>query len=254
MTFIKGLKTFCGVLAISAIAIGASSTFSAKAEGITDAQKKDIEAVIENYLMENPEIIFESINKYRDEQRVAEIEQQKEALKTRQDDIISASSPSVGSEKPTVTVVEFFDYNCGYCKKAIDGLARIVKEDKDVKVVFKEFPILSESSEMAARWALAADKQGKYFEYHIALMEFKGPKNEDTLSNLAKKVGLDVAKLKTDAASDAVSEEIRKTRELASELGINGTPAFIIGDQLSPGFVPYEGMKSLIDSAKQASN
>ncbi len=249
-------KIFLGLallLVLIAVSIGFSVNWvsSAKADQFTESQKEQIETVIRDYLMENPSLIIDSINEYRNRQQIAEREKQQEALQTKRAELEKSSSPFAGKEDAAVTVVEFFDYNCGYCKRALDGVARLIEENEDVKVVFKEFPILSESSDLAARWALAADKQDRYFDYHAALMEFRGPKNEQTLSSMAESLGLDVQQMKNDANSEEVREEIAQTRALASDLGISGTPAFIIGDQLSPGFVPYETMSEMVRTARR---
>ena len=134
-----------------------------------------------------------------------------------------------------MTVIEFFDYNCGYCKKAFPEVAQLVEKDKQVKVIFKEFPILSKGSEEAARVALAAKMQGKYWEFHRAMLEAQGQANEAGALRVAEKLGLDMARLKKDMASAEVKKEIDDTRKLATKLGIQGTPHFLVGDRIIPG-------------------
>jgi protein-disulfide isomerase len=130
-----------------------------------------------------------------------------------------------------ITVVEFFDYNCGYCKRGFPELAKLIDKDSKVRVVFKELPILSKGSEEAARVALAARLQGKYWEVHRALLESKGQANEAVALKIAEKLGLDMAKLKKDTESSEIKAEIERVRELATKMGINGTPHFLVGDR-----------------------
>ncbi len=146
-----------------------------------------------------------------------------------------AGSPVVGNVKGDVPVIEFFDYNCGYCKKAFLDLAKLMDKDKKVRVILKELPILSKGSEEAARVALAAKMQGKYWEFHRAMLESQGQANEASALRIAEKLGLDMARLKKDMASAEVKKEIDDTRQLASKMGIQGTPHFIVGDRIIPG-------------------
>jgi protein-disulfide isomerase len=144
-------------------------------------------------------------------------------------------SPVVGNAKGDVTVIEFFDYNCPYCKKAFHEVAQLVEKDKQVKLILKEFPILSKGSEEAAKVALAAKIQGKYWEFHRAMQEAQGQTNEAAALRVAEKVGLDMAKVRKDMASADVKKEIDETRALAAKLGIQGTPHFLVGDRVIPG-------------------
>lgn len=214
--------------------------------------KEDVQEIVKQTIADNPEIIVEAFQKYQTQQREAQREQQREKFLENKDKLLeNNNSPTIGAESPdAVTIVEFFDYNCGYCKRAIGAVNQIIEEEDDVRFVFKEFPILSASSETAARYALAAHEQGKYLEFHTALMEFKGQKNEESILKLASELDLDIEKLKEDAKSDKVSEELEETKALARELGVTGTPAFVIGDEFAPGYIPYEQMKGMIEKAK----
>ena len=146
-----------------------------------------------------------------------------------------SSSPVVGNVKGNLPVIEFFDYNCGYCKKAFHDVASFVEKDKETRFILKEFPILSKGSEEAARVALAAKMQGKYWEFHRAMLESQGQANEASALRTAEKLGLDMARLKRDLASAEVKKEIDETRALAAKMGIQGTPHFIVGDKIIPG-------------------
>jgi protein-disulfide isomerase len=146
-----------------------------------------------------------------------------------------AGSPIVGNLKGDVPVIEFFDYNCGYCKKALSELSHLIDKDKKVRVILKEFPILAKGSEEASRVALAAKMQGKYWEFHRAMLESQGQANEASALRIAEKIGLDMARVKKDMASAEVKKEIDDTRQLATKMGIQGTPHFIVGDRIIAG-------------------
>ena len=148
--------------------------------------------------------------------------------------------------------MEFFDYNCHFCKGALPAVQSLLEKDKNVRIVFKEFPILGPTSETAAKWALAADKQKKYFEYHKAMMNNKEPINDALLEKVAKNVGMDVDKAKAYIALPEVQLQLQKNRALASELDINGTPAFIIGDDISRGAIPEDEMEQKISAVRAA--
>ena len=132
-------------------------------------------------------------------------------------------------------MVEFFDYNCGYCKRGLGGVVKLIESDPKVRVVFKELPILSKGSEEAARVALAARKQGKYWEVHRALLSARGQANEASALKLAEELGLDMEQLKADMESAEVKAEIAQSEDLAKKMGVNGTPHFLVGDRSVPG-------------------
>jgi protein-disulfide isomerase len=245
----KILKPVLSFLAISALALGAYTQAQA-AEEFTDAQKAAMNAMIEAYIKENPQIIMDSVEAFRIKQQ----EQAEETAAAKLNDHIAAltakEQPSVGSENPDITVVEFFDYNCGYCKRAVPDIQKVLQDDPKVRFVFQEMPILGPTSGSAAKWALAAHKQGKYFDYHVALMNHKGAKEDADLENIAKELGLDVEKMKTDANSDEIAAMIAKSMEVSNDLGIRGTPAFIIGDEIVRGYLGENGLQKAIEDAR----
>lgn len=236
-------------LLLTGLAVGSLAISNANAEtkSFTDAQKTEIETIMKDYLMENPEIITEAMMALRAKQEMEAQEQAKAKIAEYQDDFQSDAFPFTGNKDGDVIVVEFFDYNCGYCKKALPDVQALVKADKNAKVVFMEMPILGPTSLTAAKWALAAHEQGKYFEFHAALMEHVGGKEEKDLMEIAKLVGLDVEQMKTDAASDTVQNKINESMKIAQDIGIQGTPAFIVGDKLYRGYI---GEDALIQSVK----
>jgi protein-disulfide isomerase len=211
------------------------------------AQKAQIEAIIKDYLVNNPEVLMEANTALEAKMDKLQSERMAAALKDNSEELFRpAASPIVGNAKGNVTMIEFFDYNCGYCKKAFPDVARLVDTDKQIKLILKEFPILAKGSEEASRVALAAKLQGKYWDFHRAMLANPGPANEAAALRVAEKIaGIDMARLKKDMVSAEVKKEIDDTRKLATKMGIQGTPHFIIGDHIIPG--APENLTELID-------
>ena len=200
-------------------------------------QKAAIEEIIKDYLLANPEVMLEIQTALESKMEKLQADKLKTALKNNTDDIFrSSSAPVAGNVKGDVPIVEFFDYNCGYCKKAFIDLAKAVEQDPKIKLILNELPILSKGSEEAARVALAAGLQGKYWDVHRALIAIRGEVNQVTsLKAIEKIAGLDQVKLKKDIGSDAVTAEIKRVRDLAQKMGIQGTPHFLVGDRAIAG-------------------
>lgn len=199
-------------------------------------QRSGIEAIVRDYLLNHPELFLEIQSALEKKLEAMEAEQLAKAISDNAADLFRrADAPVVGNPKGDVTVVEFFDYNCGFCKRGFPDLAKLIENDKNVRVVFKELPILSEGSMEAARVALAAKAQGKYWELHRELMSTKGSVNGEVALKAAGKLGLDVAKLKEDMKSPEVSKEIETVRTLAQKMGINGTPHYLIAEKSIAG-------------------
>lgn len=256
MRIILSKKTILSTAVTTAVALfafGSGSVSHAEESAAFDsAQKTAIENIIKEYLVSNPEVIFEAVDAHREKQEQEQRAQAENAIGDNIDALTSGDAPSIGPADADVTVVEFFDYNCGYCKRVVPDIQAAVKDDPKVRFVFKEMPILGPTSRTAAQWALAANKQGKYFEYHVALMEHRGPKEDEQLSKLAKDLGLNVDKMKVDAASDEVQAQIDADVALAKKIGINGTPAFIVGKTLFPGYIGKDGLvQSIADERKR---
>jgi protein-disulfide isomerase len=206
------------------------------ASAFSPAQKKELEAIIKDILLHNPEILMEAQSALEAKMEKIQNERMAVAIKDNSAEIFRpTTSPVVGNSNGDVTVIEFFDYNCGYCKKALPDVTQLLDKDRKVKLIVKEFPILAKGSEEAARVALAAKAQGKYWEVHRAMLESQGQANEATALRIAEKLGLDMARLKKDMASADVKKEIEDTRKLAAKLGIQGTPHFLVGDRIIPG-------------------
>lgn len=240
-------KTALSVSAITALAVlpayAQDGAFSA-------AQKDDIGVIVKEYLMDNPNVIFESIEAYRAQQEQLAQRETEEKIVDNIAFLTRAEAPSIGNPNGDITVIEFFDYNCGYCKRALPDIQKVVKADDNLRVVFKEMPILGPTSHVASQWALAAHKQGKYFEFHVAVMEHRGPKDEEQLAKLSKDIGLDVDKMKADIASGDIEKELQKVLSVGREIGVSGTPAFIVGDTFIPGYVGIDGLKDAIKAER----
>ncbi|WP_135078701.1 DsbA family protein [Terasakiella sp. SH-1] len=223
---------------------------SAQAEPpLNPSQQDEVRKLVRETLLANPEILMEAMTILQQRQEQARLEEQKQALQTVRKEMIEGPlTPIGGNPKGDVTLVEFFDYQCGYCKRAFPAVMEVINKDQNIRYVMKEFAILGPESEVAARAALAAEKQGKYMDFHTAMMTVRGRLNADKIMKTAQSVGLNVDQLKADMQADDVSAEIKSTREIAQKLGITGTPAFIIGDQVIPGAVPPA---TLMEAIKQ---
>lgn len=210
-----------------------------------------LEQAIRDYILAHPEVIAESLQKYQQQQEEAQKQARAQAVKELKPQLVSTpASPVLGNPSGDVTVVEFLDYRCPYCKAMHQPIADMIAADGNVRVVIKEFPILGDDSLFAARAALAAGKQGKYAEMHAALMTFKGKLSAQDVESAAAELGLDVVRLKVDMAAPEVDQELQQNYNLAESLGINGTPAFVIGDTLIPGAIKLEDLKAHIAKAR----
>ncbi|CUH40135.1 Thiol-disulfide oxidoreductase D [Jannaschia seosinensis] len=202
-------------------------------------------------ILENPEVIVEAIEMLR--RRDAE-EAQAEAQATLGEsrDLLERdpNAPVLGNPNGDVTVVEFFDYNCPYCRRAGDEVAALLEADPDVRLVYREWPILSEGSLFAARAALAAREQDLYAQMHEAMMDAQGRLDETSVMAIAEEVGLDTAQLRTDMEAPEVQEHIRTSMELAQSLGFSGTPSFVVGDTTAPGLVDAEQLQAMVEDAR----
>ncbi|WP_395022859.1 DsbA family protein [Dongia sp.] len=220
-------------------------------DGMTGAQKTEIEKIVHDYLLKNPEVIREAIQALQAKEEQSKADAQTELVARNKDALFNdPASPVDGNPMGDVTVVEFFDYRCPYCKAVAAPLQKLIEEDKGVRLVMKEFPILGQDSILASQAALASVGQGKYWEFHQALMEHKGQFDMEVIKGIAAKVGLDPAKLEADMQGDKIKPAISANHALAKTLDIGATPTFIIGDQVVEGAVPLEQLKELIKKAR----
>ena len=200
-------------------------------------------------ILENPQIIMQAVAILEQHERErAASGANTVRLQLEQD----PNSPNLGNPDGDVTVIEFFDYNCPYCRKAGQTVQELLASDANVRVIYREWPILGEDSVFASRAALAARAQGKYEEFHWALMNGEGRASEASILKLARHLDLDVEKLQADMTSPAVEAHIAQSSALARTLGFTGTPAFIVGDRTAPGMLSTDEITAMVAEARAA--
>ena len=210
-----------------------------------EINKDKIENIIKEFLIKNPDFIKSTLENYKIS---LENKKKQNAIKLLND----IENPGFFRKQADVTIYEFFDYNCGYCKSVVKTIMDVLSEDKKINFVFVEFPILSEQSYIAAKAALASKKQDQYSKFHLSLMKIKGRVNEEKVFSTAKKIGLDVKKLKIDMNKPEIEKQLMKNREIAKLLNLNGTPAFIIGDIIYPGALKLDNLKEIIKKFRES--
>ena len=225
----------------------------ALAQEITEDRIREL--VVET-LRQNPELVLEALQTLEARQAEAQAAAAAAAAAIIADERAllehDPNAPVLGNPQGDVTLVEFFDYNCPYCRRAMPEIDALLAEDGNIRLVLREWPILSEGSAIAARAALAARKQGKYADLHNALMGARAKLDEQSVLRIAGEVGLDVEQLKVDMQSPEVEEHIATSLRLAEALGFNGTPSFVVGDQLIPGFVEKAQLAEVVAAARAA--
>ncbi|MBD24503.1 MAG: hypothetical protein CMG46_05795 [Candidatus Marinimicrobia bacterium] len=215
-------------------------------------QREELKVLVREYILENPEIISEAIMALQVREERAKSEKQAQALTVHKTALLNPTEGTIiGNPDGDITVVEFFDYNCGYCKSMVPAIQEILEEDKNLRMVMKEFPILGQGSLIAARAALASHEQGKYEELHMALLSHKGPLNQQSVIKIANSIGIDVSKLVEDMKNPKINDVLAKNMALAQDLGIEGTPALVIGDTLVPGAIGKNRLLELIADARK---
>ncbi|WP_288901456.1 DsbA family protein [uncultured Sneathiella sp.] len=205
------------------------------------------------YLLSNPQVLREVIAELAKQEEMAAATDRKGLLASLSTELKEDGYSFVaGNPDGDVTIVEFFDYRCGYCKQTFPEVMKAVEADGNIRLVLKEFPILGADSFLAAQAAIASIEQGKYLEFHTALMSSRGGLTMERIRSIATDVGLDLEKLEADMKKDAVRAVVEKNYALAKQLGISGTPAFVIGDEFIPGVISSEQMQALIAAARES--
>jgi protein-disulfide isomerase len=242
-------------LIVAAALVATAGLFAAHAQSISDTQRGEIERIIRDYLIKNPEVLQEAIAELEKRQAKAEAEKHKTAVKDNAE--LLFNSPRhvvVGNPQGDVTFVEFFDYNCGYCKRALADMMELMKADPKLKVVLKEFPVLGPGSVEAARVAVAVrmqDKSGKkYLDFHQRLLTGRGQVDKARALAAAKEAGLDVARIERDIAGDEVRQSLEESFKLAEKLGLNGTPSYVIGNEVVIGAVGLPALREKVNTAR----
>lgn len=217
--------------------------------------RAELPALVRKAIMENPEMLADAIKVLHDKQQEDSQKETKDALDKKYDDLFKDKvSPSIGAKNPDVTFVEFFDYHCGYCKHLLPSVTKLVKSDKKVRIIFREFPILSADSTLASRAAVAVNRVApdKYFAFHTELMNSSSKYDEEMLTELAVKVGVDAEKFKKAYDEKETMEQLDENRKMAEALGIRGTPALVFPDRMLPGAIPYEDLEKIIEEQRAA--
>ena len=210
-----------------------------------EIEEKKIEKIIQNFLVKKPELIRSILDDYK-------ISFERQKFKKAIKDLRKIQNPGIFQKNADITIYEFFDYNCGYCKSVLKVVQETLSEDKNINFVFVEYPILSKQSYTAAIATLASRKQGLYNEFHSYLMNLRGRINENEIFNSAKKIGLDIEKLKIEMNNPEIKNQLLKNREIAKSLGLNGTPAFIIGDIIYPGAIDKNKLNKMIKNFRES--
>ncbi len=223
----------------------------AAAAEFTPEQRQAIEAVVRDYLTKNPEMMLDALQAAKDKLEGAARDKASAALAARRHEIFDdPDTPVAGNPQGDVSLVEFFDYRCPYCKQVEPALEALLGEDRQLRFVYKEMPVLGPDSVTAARAALGARKQGKYDALHRALMAMKGQIDEAAVFKLASAAGLDIERLKRDMAAPEIDRILKANLNLADALDIRGTPGFVIGNEIVPGAISLDALKQLIDAAR----
>ncbi len=216
-----------------------------------DMPRDEFERRVRAYLLDNPEVIAEAAQRLQARRRAAERSEVQAVLKARADEIFhDPASPIGGNPEGDVTLVEFFDYNCPYCRRVAPVMIEAEDADPNLRIVYKEFPILGPNSVFAARAALAAHGQGRYVAFHKALMQADGVADEETVLAAAAEVGLDLERLEADMKDPAIEAAIERNLALARALRITGTPGFVVGDRVLRGATDLRTLRTLIRQAR----
>jgi len=244
-------KTLCATALIFSFLPGAAWADG----GFTEPQKVEIQSVIKDYLLTNPEVLRDAITELERREDVAQSLKREKALSDSQSPLYTSQNQAVvGNPNGKVTLIEFFDYNCGYCKRALDDLAKLMKENPDLRVVLKDLPILSPGSIEAAAVATAARNQfkgDKFWEFHQKLLGSHGQVGKAQALAVAKDLGADMDKLNKDSIAPSVKEGIQENDDIAKGLMMNGTPSYVVGGEVIVGAVGYDQLKAKLDNVRK---
>lgn len=239
---------------LSAALAGAIFCASPALAETSPEQKTEIERIVRDYLIANPEVIEEAIEALRTKRQQEAVAAQSKAIEEQRETIFNSQNQMVlGNPQGPITLVEFFDYNCGYCKRAMSDMTALIDANPDLRVVIKEFPILSETSVEAARVSVAIKDTApdKYLQFHQELFSRPGQASGDKALEIAKDLGLDPEALRAAAQSDRVTRNLQEVQQLAEALGISGTPSYVIGDELVPGAAGFDALQEKVTSMRE---
>ena len=228
-------------------------TFGLARPGAADLSAPEVKQLALEAILENPEIIRQAIDLLRQNEEASAAMQAQALLQSERDRLErDPNAPVLGNLNGDVTIIEFFDYNCPYCKRATAELNTLLAQDTGVRVVLREWPILGEASVYATRASLASRNQGKYGEFHQALMAAKGRLAPANVMAIAQTVGLDTQRLKVDLQAPEIDQHIETSMQLARALNFSGTPAYVIGDAIAPGMISADDLQSMVSQARAA--
>ncbi|MEL7115889.1 MAG: DsbA family protein [Pseudomonadota bacterium] len=223
-------------------------------DAMTDAERDAFRAEVRAYLLDNPEVLMEAIGVLEDRQAAEQAANDAELLQVNAEALFNDPTSWVGGNPDgDITVVEFLDYRCGYCRRAHPEVAELIASDGNIRLIVKEFPILGDESVLASRFALGVrevEGDGAYKEVNDALMAFRGNMTEQGLSDLSESLGYDTPAVFAAMNGEAVQQTIVNNRALGQRMGINGTPSFVFGDELVRGYVPLDGMREIIEDVR----
>ncbi|MRX08154.1 thioredoxin domain-containing protein [Pseudoduganella sp. FT25W] len=249
MNFIQ--RALCSGLIASAFSLTAHAAAPAKPAKAPALTPDQVEAIVHDYLLKNPGILREASMLLQRQDLEQAQKQASAAVEMMSSDLLSVSSSPVGGNPAgDVTVVEFFDYHCGYCKRVAPAIKELLASDPKVRLIYKQLPILGPDSIVAARAALAANRQGKYQDFHDALFAADSLA-EPAIMALAAQHGLDVERLRADMNDAQINAELEKNVAMSSPLGINGTPGFVVGNTVAPGALDLEGLRQMVAKVRK---
>jgi protein-disulfide isomerase len=242
---------YAAALSLAALNLAAFA-FPARSAEFNASQKTEIESIVHTYLLEHPEVLREVSVELEKRQRVEEADLRGRAIADNKQILFDSPFQAViGNPKGKVTLVEFFDYNCGYCKRALSDLVSLIKEDPELRVVLKDFPVLGPNSVEAAQVASAARKQisgDKFFEFHQKLLMTHGPVGREQALAVAKEMGLDMDRLQKDMKDPSIHVGVEEIMKLADALALTGTPSYVVGDEAVVGAVGLAELKTKVDA------
>jgi protein-disulfide isomerase len=240
----------------AAVLVACLAAPAARAQSFSDTQRGEIERIMKEYLIAHPEVLQEVMNELEKRQSAAETEKQVAGVREHKEVLFNSTHQvTLGNPQGDVTMVEFFDYNCGYCKRALGDMLELMKNDPKLKVVLKEYPVLGPGSLEAAQVAVAVrmqDKTGKkYLDFHQKLLSSRGPADKAHALAAAKETGFDVARIEKDLASEEVRATLQENLRVADAIGLSGTPSYVIGSDVVVGAQGYAVLKGKVDNARR---
>ncbi|MCF3934439.1 DsbA family protein [Acuticoccus sp. M5D2P5] len=241
------------VLATLFVALVAAGSVPASAEETTPLTRGDVETIVREYLLENPEILEEAYGVLQTKRQAEAAKERTASLETHREALESSPhSPVLGNPDGDVTLVEFFDYNCGYCRRAMEDLDRLIESDPNLRVVLKEFPVLGQPSMEAAAVSIAVQKlaPASYAEFHDRLLGRDGRADQAVALEIVSDLGLPRAEIEAELRSDSVRAAVEESYEIAQALGLSGTPSYVIGDAVEFGAVGYDALKARVNEAR----